>query len=44
MLSVTADCVIRLLPALILSADEALQIVALLCPLIRSFLLEERAT
>ena len=41
MLSVTADCVIRLLPALILSADEALQIVALLCPLIRSFLLEE---
>jgi acetylornithine aminotransferase len=40
MLSVTADKVIRLVPPLILSADEARQIVAILCPLIRSFLAE----
>jgi len=38
MLSVTADKVIRLVPALILSADEAAQIVAILCPLIKAFL------
>jgi acetylornithine/N-succinyldiaminopimelate aminotransferase len=38
MLSVTADKVIRLVPPLILSADEAAQIVAILCPLIRAFL------
>jgi acetylornithine/N-succinyldiaminopimelate aminotransferase len=38
MISVTADKVIRLLPALILSADEAAQIVAILCPLIKDFL------
>ena len=38
MISVTADKVIRLLPALVLSADEAAQIVAILCPLIRDFL------
>lgn len=38
MLSVTADRVIRLVPALILSADEAAQIVAILCPLIKKFL------
>ena len=38
MLSVTADRVIRLVPPLILSADEAAQIVALLCPLIKDFL------
>jgi acetylornithine aminotransferase len=40
LLSVTADRVIRLVPALILTQDEALQIVALLCPLIRVFLAE----
>ena len=40
MLSVTADRVIRLVPPLILSADEALLIVAILCPLIKAFLAE----
>ena len=40
MLSVTAERVIRLVPPLILSADEAAQIVAILAPLIKSFLLE----
>ena len=40
MLSVTADKVIRLVPPLILSLDEALQIVAILCPLIKTFLAE----
>jgi acetylornithine/N-succinyldiaminopimelate aminotransferase len=44
MISVTAERVVRLLPALILSGDEADQIVALLCPLIKSFLSEPRAT
>jgi acetylornithine/N-succinyldiaminopimelate aminotransferase len=38
MLSVTADRVIRLVPPLILSLDEAAQIVAILCPLIKDFL------
>ena len=38
MLSVTADKVIRLVPPLILSADEAAQIVAILCPIIKNFL------
>ena len=38
MLSVTADRVIRLVPPLILTADEAAQIVAILCPLIKKFL------
>ncbi len=38
LLSVTADSVIRLVPPLILSEDEAAQIVAILCPLIKSFL------
>ena len=38
LLSVTADRVIRLVPPLILSAAEADQIVAILCPLIKSFL------
>jgi acetylornithine/N-succinyldiaminopimelate aminotransferase len=37
MISVTADCVVRLLPALILSREEAAQIVAILCPLIKTF-------
>ena len=38
MLSVTADRVIRLVPALVLTADEAAQMVAILCPLIKKFL------
>ena len=40
MLSVTADKVIRLVPPLIMSLDEAAQIVAILCPLIKQFLSE----
>jgi acetylornithine aminotransferase len=40
LLSVTADRVIRLVPPLILSADEAAQIVAILVPLVRQFLAE----
>jgi len=40
MLSVTADKVIRLVPPLILSADEADQIVAILVPIVRNFLAE----
>jgi acetylornithine/N-succinyldiaminopimelate aminotransferase len=41
MISVTADTVIRLVPPLILSADEAAQMVAILCPLIKTFLTEK---
>jgi acetylornithine aminotransferase len=40
MISVTAERVIRLLPPLILHRDEAAQIVAILCPLIKEFLRE----
>ena len=40
MISVTADSVIRIVPPLILSADEAAQIVAILAPLVRAFLAE----
>jgi len=40
LISVTADTVIRLVPPLIISADEARQVVALLCPLVKSFLAE----
>ncbi len=40
MISVTADRVVRLLPPLILSADEARQIAALLVPLVKAFLAE----
>jgi len=40
LISVTADSVIRLVPPLIISADEARQIVALLAPLVKSFLAE----
>jgi acetylornithine aminotransferase len=40
MISVTADRVVRLLPPLILTADEARQIAAILCPLIKAFLQE----
>jgi acetylornithine aminotransferase len=38
MLSVTAERVIRLVPPLILSADEAAQMVAILAPLVKNFL------
>ena len=38
LLSVTAERVIRLVPSLILSEDEAAQIVAILAPLIKKFL------
>jgi len=34
--------VIRLVPPLILSRDEAAQIVAILCPLIRAFLTQSK--
>jgi acetylornithine/N-succinyldiaminopimelate aminotransferase len=40
LLSVTADRVIRLVPPLVLSADEAAQMVAIVCPLIQAFLAE----
>ena len=40
LLSVTADKVVRLVPPLILSEDEAAQIVAILVPLIKAFLAE----
>jgi acetylornithine aminotransferase len=40
MLNVTADSVIRLVPPLILSADEARQIAAILVPLVTRFLAE----
>ena len=43
LISVTADSVIRLVPPLILSAAEADEIVAILCPLIKQ-LLKEKAT
>ncbi|MBL8289172.1 MAG: aspartate aminotransferase family protein [Rubrivivax sp.] len=42
LISVTADRVVRLLPPLILSADEARQIAAVLCPLIKAFLAEDQ--
>jgi acetylornithine/N-succinyldiaminopimelate aminotransferase len=38
LISVTADTVVRLLPALIMTAHEADQVVHLLAPLIRGFL------
>ncbi len=37
MISVTADRVVRLLPALIMSEDEATQMADILCPLIKTF-------
>jgi acetylornithine/N-succinyldiaminopimelate aminotransferase len=40
LISVTAERVVRLLPALVLHRDEAEQIVAILCPLIKEFLRE----
>ena len=42
LLSVTADSVVRLLPALILSHDEAAQMAAILLPLIKAFLAEPK--
>jgi acetylornithine aminotransferase len=39
-ISVTADRVIRIVPPLILSEEEAGQIVAILCPLVKQFLAE----
>ena len=41
-LNVTADTVVRLLPPLILSADEARQNAAILSPLIKAFLAEPK--
>jgi acetylornithine/N-succinyldiaminopimelate aminotransferase len=41
LISVTADKVIRLVPPLILSTDEAGQIVAILAPLVRGFLQQQ---
>jgi len=43
LLSVTADTVLRLLPALILTADEADEMVGILVPLIREFLAKPQA-
>ncbi|MDN3921941.1 aspartate aminotransferase family protein [Roseateles violae] len=42
MISVTADRVIRLVPALILSSDEAAQIAAILVPLVKAFLAQPK--
>ena len=42
LISVTADRVIRLLPALVMTADEADQVVALLVPLVKAFLAEPK--
>jgi acetylornithine/N-succinyldiaminopimelate aminotransferase len=42
MISVTAERVIRLVPPLILSADEARQIVAILAPLVKALLAEPK--
>ncbi|MDL5033215.1 aspartate aminotransferase family protein [Pelomonas sp. APW6] len=43
MVSVTADRVVRLVPALILSSEEAAQVVSLLVPVIKQFLSETQA-
>ncbi len=43
LISVTADRVIRLVPALILSEEEAAQVVALLAPLVKAFLAQPKA-
>ena len=42
LLSITADSVIRLLPALIISADEADELVGILVPLVRAFLAQPK--
>jgi acetylornithine aminotransferase len=41
LISVTADNVVRLLPPLIISAEEVDHLVAILVPLIRTFLSEQ---
>jgi len=38
LINVTADSVVRLLPPLIMSQDEARQMLDILCPLIKDFL------
>ena len=43
MISVSAERVIRLLPALIMNEDEATQIAAILCPLVKRFLAQTKA-
>ena len=42
LISVTADSVIRIVPPLILSAAEAEEVVAKLCPLVKAFLAESK--
>ncbi len=42
LISVTADSVVRLLPALIMTSDEASQLVAILVPLIKAFLAQPK--
>jgi acetylornithine aminotransferase len=41
LINVTADCVVRLLPSLIMSQTEAQQLLDILCPLIVEFLAQE---
>jgi acetylornithine/N-succinyldiaminopimelate aminotransferase len=43
MISVTADSVIRLVPALVMTADEARLVAHILCPLVKAFLAESSA-
>jgi acetylornithine/N-succinyldiaminopimelate aminotransferase len=43
LISVTADRVIRLVPPLILTPEEAMEIADILCPLVRAFLAETSA-
>jgi acetylornithine/N-succinyldiaminopimelate aminotransferase len=40
LISVTADCTIRLVPPLVITADEIDEVVARLCPLVKGFLAE----
>ena len=40
LISVTADSVIRLVPALIMTTDEADEVASILCPIIKAFLAE----
>jgi acetylornithine aminotransferase len=40
LISVTADTVVRLVPSLIMTAAEADEVVGILCPLIKQFLLD----
>jgi acetylornithine/N-succinyldiaminopimelate aminotransferase len=43
LISVTADRVIRLVPPLIISREEAMQVADMLCPLVKTFLAEPQA-